>query len=96
MRQTGRTTNQMKEAPEGAIFIWVNAVLSYPKSLSKSLGREDLIIYSSKDLIYNNGKLNSINRPIILDHAFYEVNKGRYDLSKAFDYIDYHNKRVLG
>ena len=44
-RGTGRTTEQMEAAPKGAVFVWVNSYLSYPKHLAVSLGRQDLLIF---------------------------------------------------
>ena len=41
-RQTGRTTQQMLNAPLGAVFVWVNQHLYYPISLARRLGRTDL------------------------------------------------------
>jgi len=43
-RGSGRTTRQMQDAPIGGIFVWVNSMVSYPKSLAKHLGRDDLVI----------------------------------------------------
>jgi hypothetical protein len=37
-------TAQLKQAPQGAVFIWVNADVSYPKQLARQLGRDDLQI----------------------------------------------------
>lgn len=34
----------MKAAPKGAVYIWVNQHLDYPKDLARKLGREDLVI----------------------------------------------------
>jgi len=43
-RGTGRTTAQMKAAPKGAIFVWCNPCLNYPRQLAKGLDRIDLVI----------------------------------------------------
>ena len=43
-RQTGATTQQMQEAPPGAVFVWCNEHLHYPRALAKQLGRADLEI----------------------------------------------------
>lgn len=43
-RQTGRTMRQMKDAPRGAVFVWCNAHLSYPRRLAKAIGRDDLLV----------------------------------------------------
>lgn len=51
MRRTGRTTTKMTEAPRGAVYVWLNSILDYPKSLAKKLGREDLVIVSLDQLL---------------------------------------------
>lgn len=42
--ETGTTTRQMEEAPKGAVFIWCNGDLKYPRRLAHDIGREDLQI----------------------------------------------------
>jgi hypothetical protein len=43
-RQTGRTTQQMNDAPLGAVFVWCNSHLSYPQAMAKTLERDDLVV----------------------------------------------------
>ena len=44
-RGTGRTTQQMKEAPLGSVYIWVaHNSLWYAKALARAIGRHDLHI----------------------------------------------------
>ena len=43
-RGTGRTTQQMNDAPPGAVFVWCNGALYYPQALAKELGRGDLTV----------------------------------------------------
>ena len=43
-RQTGRTTQQMVDAPVGAVFVWCDGHLGYPSVLAKTLGRDDLVL----------------------------------------------------
>jgi hypothetical protein len=45
-RGSGKTTRAMQAAPKGAVFVWVNHHLDYPKALARHLGREDLKIVS--------------------------------------------------
>lgn len=45
-RQTGITTKQMKEAPDGAVYIWCNGHLDYPNHLAKAIGRSDIKVCS--------------------------------------------------
>jgi len=42
IRQTGRTTRQLQEAPKGSIFIWINWSIWYPRAIARELGREDI------------------------------------------------------
>ena len=37
-----RTTEQMKSAPRGAVFVWCTENLAYPRALAAHLGRQDL------------------------------------------------------
>ncbi len=40
----GRTVNQMIKAKEGALYVWCNSRINYPRNLAQYLGRNDLII----------------------------------------------------
>jgi hypothetical protein len=68
-RGTGKTTRQMEAASQGAIFVWCNGQLSYPKNLAQKIGRSDLEIVSPSWL---DGRVGYIGRKlsgVILDHA---------------------------
>ena len=43
-RCCGLTTAQIKRAPLGAVFVWLNGDMTYPKNLAHFLGRDDLRI----------------------------------------------------
>ena len=43
-RGGGKTTNQIANAPQGAIFIWDSQHTYYPKNLAREMGRDDLRI----------------------------------------------------
>lgn len=45
-RGSGRTTQAILAAPKGAVYVWVNNRLEYPKALAHKLGRDDLKIVS--------------------------------------------------
>ena len=76
-RGNGRTTQQMKYAPKGAIFIWVNEVLSYPIRLARSLNRSDLKIYRPSILEHSAMCLRGLELSgIIVDHAV-DLTKGQ-------------------
>lgn len=49
-RQSGRTLQQMEQAPQNAIFIWPNSRLDYPRNLAKRIGRADLVIISREQI----------------------------------------------
>jgi hypothetical protein len=68
LRGSGRTTAQMQMAPKGAIYIWCNGHLDYPKDLARRLGREDLVIVSPywlTDRRYSGQRLSGV----VIDHA---------------------------
>ncbi len=65
-RGQGRTSEQMKNAPLDAVFVWGNSHLLYPKDLAKRLGRADLQIVRPADLE------RLMGRPLtglVIDHA---------------------------
>ena len=67
-RQIGTTTKQMEGAPVGAVFVWVHGNLTYPKTLAREIGREDLEIVGPS--WFSGGRWR--NREItglIVDHA---------------------------
>lgn len=69
-RRSGRTKRQMEDAPKGAIYIWDNKILSYPRELSYSIGREDLTILEKGYLYYRANRLTHIIfTDIVVDHA---------------------------
>ena len=47
-RGKGATTQQMEEAPKGAIFVWCNGQTNYAALLARKIGRQDLQIKSPK------------------------------------------------
>lgn len=67
-RQSGMTTLQMREAPQGAVYVWPNEVLGYPKRLARDIGRDDLQIVSPwwlRAAMWQGMRLSGI----VLDHA---------------------------
>jgi hypothetical protein len=67
-RGSGRTTQQMKEAPHGAMFVWCNGHLHYPRDLARALDRRDLEIVSPEQLEDDRFRGRSLTG-IIVDHA---------------------------
>ena len=43
-RGDGTTTRQMEASPKGAIYVWCNGQLDYPRRLAEKIGRNDLHI----------------------------------------------------
>lgn len=66
-RQTGQTTRQMQEAPTGAVFVWCNGGLSYPRALAQTLGRTDLKIVPAAWL--EDDHWRGVKSAVVLDHA---------------------------
>lgn len=64
-RGTGRTTRQMREAPRGAVYVWINGQTHYPRALAASLARRDLEIVRPEWLEQAFGRAV----PIVIDHA---------------------------
>lgn len=72
-RQTGRTTKQMERAANGAVFVWINDSLDYPKALARKIGRADLEIIPAsrltRDFVSQRciiGRLEPVS--IVIDH----------------------------
>lgn len=66
-RQTGITTRQMIEAPEGAFYVWCNSNTYYPIMLAKRLGRHDLRVVGSDWLMYPGNVFSALD--VAIDHA---------------------------
>ena len=64
---TGRTTRQMQDAPQGAVFVWpVWSSIGYARDLARHLGRRDLaIITPSRLRDIRPGQYSAV----IVDHA---------------------------
>lgn len=64
-RNTGQTSRQILDAPRGAIFVWLNSHIDYPKQLARYLGRNDVEIISPMTLESWFGK----RAHFVVDHA---------------------------
>jgi hypothetical protein len=67
-RGTGRTTQQMKDAPKGAVFVWCNHMLDYPEQLKKRIGRDDLKIVAPGWLTFESWRGMKLSG-VVIDHA---------------------------
>jgi hypothetical protein len=67
-RQSGRTTDQILNAPHGALFVWCNSTRAYPRDLARTLGRTDLSIVGPQWL--NSDQWQGCRfSGIVVDHA---------------------------
>lgn len=69
LRGTGRTTKQMQDAPKGAIYVWVNQHLGWPRDLAHHLGCDDLQIVSPTWLERMGNWAGRSITGLVLDHA---------------------------
>ena len=69
VRGTGRTTQQMLKAPNGAYYIWCNSITTYPRSLALRLNRWDLRILPLSVLDRMEFFCGLRNVSIVIDHA---------------------------
>jgi hypothetical protein len=66
-RQTGRTTKQINEAPEGALFVVPNwQAINYTRHLAQRLGRKDLR-FTVPEYVYID--VVGTGRAVVVDHA---------------------------
>lgn len=68
-RQTGTTTRQLQAAPAGSIYIWPNAMISYPRALAEHIGRRDLSFHGPDWLANPRNVLCLRGGAIVIDHA---------------------------
>ena len=85
MRGSGRTTKAMREAPQGALYIWCNDRTEYAKQLACKIGRNDLEILCPDNL--NRSRIYRLRgrefSGVIVDHATafsYQQSKGYQSL----------------
>jgi hypothetical protein len=91
-RQTGRTTRQMLDAPKGAIFVWPNVDLHYPRQLAKRIDREDLLI-RSLSWLRREKVLGQRFSAIVFDHQAWNLFKP--ENIEALDYLKFHSTAIL-
>lgn len=87
-RGTGRTTRQMLDAPNGAIYIWCNGDIAkngYPDALKKFLKRDDLVLYSIQFL--ENRGWRGLSTTIVVDHACDLSIDAQQSLQEYLDYL---------
>lgn len=69
-RGSGRTTDQMRRAARGALFLWVNdRSLGYARHLAHHLGRDDLDIRPASVLDRPEKLMGLVFPEVVVDHA---------------------------
>jgi hypothetical protein len=58
----------MQAAPQGAVFIWCNSHIEYPKALARKIGRQDLRVERLSWLAYRNVAGLRVTG-VVVDHA---------------------------
>lgn len=66
-RGSGKTRNQLLNAPREAVFVWANGHLDYPRRLAAQLGRSDIKIVSP-DWVVDRRWVGTEMTAVILDH----------------------------
>lgn len=81
-RRMGKTRQQLRDAPQGAVFVWCNNHTEYPMRLARQLGRTDIKVVSLQWLL-DRRFLSADRRYVVIDHATFEWD--RVDVSEAVD-----------
>lgn len=86
-RQSGRTTQQLRDAPTDSVYVVCNQnAKDYTRRIAQSLGRGDIHIVTPA-VLDDEGWVRSLKRPaIVVDHATRLVGR-QYD---AVSYIQSH------
>jgi hypothetical protein len=80
--QSGRTTQQMREASHGAVFVWCNENIYYPVRLTYTINRRDIQVVPRSWFRVDRlaGKRFT---EIVLDHAI-RLTKEEYEMIDRF------------
>ncbi len=70
-RGTGATTKQLQGAGRGAVFVWCNDHLWYPKELAAHLGRSDVRIVGPGWVVREGWR--GLSCDVVVDHAFWQI-----------------------
>lgn len=66
--RSGITTQQMRNAPIGSLYIWCNGILDYPRKLAEEIGRGDLD-FRSPGWMSRGAWYGREYSGVVLDHA---------------------------
>lgn len=75
VRRSGRTLRAIREAPQGAYFVWFNSSIRYARDLARILGRSDLKFIGAEELPKVSRTTDS---DFVFDHSFWEYWSGRH------------------
>lgn len=92
LRGAGRTTEQMKQAPKNAYYVWCNRHLNCPVGLARRLGRIDLRIVSPGWLRDSWRGLPLHPGDVVLDHA---IQPRQLDEEQQHGVVELHVKGVV-
>lgn len=87
--QTGKTTQQLINAPKDSFFVWCNSDFHYPKQLCSKLNRPDIRLIGPSDIAYT---IRGLRVPVIIDHyAYHLVSDSDLDFIKVHNHKAGHN-----
>lgn len=67
-RGTGRTTEQIVNAPLGSVYVWCNGVMDYPRCLVRRLNRTDIKVVPPSWITSDNWRGKEL-KGVVVDHA---------------------------
>jgi hypothetical protein len=88
-RGDGETTRQMQEAPQGAVFVWCNDSLDYPRHVAAKVGRTDLQIVRPGWLDYEKWRGLELTG-LVVDHAISLAGARRRQYTEALTRVRSH------
>lgn len=83
--RSGITTQQMLSAPPRSMYIWPNALFSYPRALAIELGRRDLKFAAPDELFYPAHWFKLRYADIVVDHAVQITPQRAFALATLLD-----------
>lgn len=88
MRNSGRTTKQIINAPKNSIYICRKHEIPYNKRLAQDNNREDITFLPCD---YLTMRFRGIRKFVIIDHA---IILGQDITQHEYDYIQFHNSKL--
>jgi hypothetical protein len=66
---SGRTTAQLRDAPPGALFVWCEDSVTYPRMLARQLGRFDIKVIGLSVFCDGGEAVRGMRCAVVVDHA---------------------------